>query len=201
MTDLSLPLAQRHAQPSAYPVVLAALIATTAALAGIQSGATEADSWQLAARYTARTGAAFFLIVFLIGPLSSSSLAPGIGFLTGNRRAWGLAFATAHFIHLGFLTSYFVITGETPPLLTLVIGGAGYTVLLMMTLTANDWSQRVLGRGWSALHTGGLFYIWFVFAASYGVRLTDPERFWIGVVGTACFWSALTVRILWRTRG
>ncbi|MEO0961218.1 MAG: hypothetical protein AAFY01_02230 [Pseudomonadota bacterium] len=190
-----------HTYDQAYPVMIAALVATAAALTGIFSGNTEAESWQLAARYTARTGAAFFLIVFLAGPLSRSPVGPGIEFLSKNRRAWGLAFATAHFIHLAFLTSFFVISGQSPDPLTVAIGGAGYAVLLMMTMTANDASQRVMGHGWTVIHTAGLFYIWFVFAASYGVRLTNPDSIWIGAIGSTLFWSALMVRIIWRKRG
>lgn len=201
MSHATTAQAALNQRDTAYPVMIAALVATAAGLTGILSGSTEAESWQLAARYTARTGAAFFLIIFLAAPLSRSPLAAGIQVVSSNRRAWGLAFATAHFIHLAFLTSYFALTGQTPPTVTVAVGGPAYVLILLMTLTANDWSQKVMGRGWTALHTVGLFYIWFVFTASYANRLDDPDRMWIGIVGSALFWSALALRIIWRKRG
>jgi DMSO/TMAO reductase YedYZ heme-binding membrane subunit len=161
--------AARAATIAAFCAV-AALGATTALLIGHGLADTPVEQWRLAARYTARFSVTIFLVVFVVS--SWNRLAPSTTsrFLRKRRRALGLAFATAHTIHLGALVTFNVVAGEVPKLATLVVGGGAYVVMFAMVATSNDASVRRLGRNWVRLHKLGIYWLWFVFSFSYGGR-------------------------------
>ena len=148
----------------------AALGAALAALYGHSSGSAPDERWQLAARYTARFSFSIFLPVFVAS--AWNRLAPGrvSRFLVRRRRALGLAFATAHTVHLVALVTYNVVAGTRPDVATLVGGGGAYLILFAMAATSNDASVRRLGRNWLRLHKLGVYWLWFVFALSYAGR-------------------------------
>ena len=148
----------------------AALGATLAALYGYGSGSAPDERWQLAARYTARFAFPIFLTVFAAS--AWNRLAPGrvSRFLVRNRRALGLAFATAHTVHLVALVAYNVVAGTRPDAVTIAAGGGAYLLIFAMVATSNDASVRRLGRNWLRLHKLGVYWIWFVFTFSYAGR-------------------------------
>ncbi len=172
------------------------MLASGAVVIGHGVGGDAAADALLAARYTARTSFALFLVVYLAGPLAT--LKPGLNTrnIARDRRWWGLAFAAAHFIHLAALIRFFIVSGEDPKLLTVVGGGFGYVVLAAMAATSSDRAQRALGRWWGRLHTFGLHYLWFVFAFSYFGRLFDPARQEQGIAGFGLALAALILRIV-----
>lgn len=147
----------------------------------------------MAARYTARLAFALFLVVFLARPLAGLIAAP---WLLRERRGLGLAFAGAHFTHLAALTATLVALGEPPALLTAVFGGFGYLVLLAMVVTSTDAARRAMGRGWSALHRFGVYYLWFIFAVTYLRRVMgrpDMAEYWVllGIALAALAWRLI----------
>ena len=148
----------------------ATLGATLAALYGHGAASAPDERWQLAARYTARFSFSIFLPVFVAS--AWNRLAPGrvSRFLVRHRRALGLAFATAHTVHLAALVTYNVVAGKRPDVVTLVAGGGAYLVMFAMVATSNDASVRRLGRNWLRLHALGVYWLWFVFAFSYAGR-------------------------------
>lgn len=150
---------------------LAALGATSAVLIGHGLADTPVEQWRLAARYTARFSVLIFLVVFVAS--SWNRLAPSAAsrFVLKRRRALGLAFATAHTIHLGALVTYNVMAGEMPSPTTLIVGGGAYVAMFAMVATSNDASVRALGRNWVRLHKVGIYWLWFVFTFSYGGRV------------------------------
>ena len=87
-----------------------------------------------------------------------------------QRRALGLAFATAHTIHLGALVTFHLLAGEVPKLLSLIVGGGAYAAMFAMVVTSNDASVRRLGRNWVRLHKVGIYWLWLVFTFSYAGR-------------------------------
>ncbi len=178
-----------------FPLHLATLAGSAAVVAGLAAGDTQHTGWQLATRWTARTSACFFLLVFLAGPLWRSRKALWIGPIMRNRRYWGLAFAIAHFIHLGALTLFFVIGPEDPAPIAILGGGFGYVLLALMTLTSNNAAQRAMGAWWTRVHTFGMIYLWVIFTQSYVGRLFDPERVWTGIIGTGLFAAAILLRL------
>ena len=148
----------------------AALGAALAVLYGHAAGSASDERWQLAARYTARFSFSIFLPVFVAS--AWNRLAPGrvSRLLVRRRRALGLAFATAHTVHLAALVAYNVVAGTRPDAATLAVGGGVYLLMFAMVATSNDASVRRLGRNWLRLHKLGVYAVWFVFTFSYAGR-------------------------------
>lgn len=163
----------RPAKPTAQIILVASIGALIAAGAGIWMGGDLArESFQGAARLTARWSFVIFLVVW-----SASALAhlwPG-GWRAGllyNRRGLGLGFAAAHLIHAGFfLTAILAFGTETSPK-TVIGGGLGYVFVILLALTSNDyWVRAMTPKGWKLLHSIGVNYIAIVFFVSYLGRL------------------------------
>ncbi|WP_353369357.1 hypothetical protein [Aliiglaciecola sp. NS0011-25] len=76
-----------------------------AVAAGLLVGAGLQESWQLAARYTARASYPLFLITFIASSLPRLHRAPWTMALFRDRRWWGLGFASCFFVHLLALPS------------------------------------------------------------------------------------------------
>jgi DMSO/TMAO reductase YedYZ heme-binding membrane subunit len=148
----------------------AALGASIAVLIGHSLGDTPLEEWRLAARYTARFSFPIFVLAFVASSWNRLAPSPASRFVMRRRRALGLAFATAHTIHLGALVTYNVLAGTTPGLAALVGGGGAYALMFAMVITSNDASVRRLGHNWVRLHKVGIYWLWFVFTASYGGR-------------------------------
>jgi sulfoxide reductase heme-binding subunit YedZ len=161
--------------PAAWLAVTGAALGVIAAVWQFATWGLDADGWQMAARYTARTSFLLFLLPFIAAPLAS--LWRGGAVLVRNRRGLGLGFAMAHFVHLGALTGYFVVSGETPAMITALGGGLGYLFVAAMAVTSHDAMVRRMGaKRWKLMHTIGLYYIWFIFAFTYLGRVqAAPE--------------------------
>ncbi|MGE6699589.1 hypothetical protein ACQKH5_18030 [Hyphomonas sp. NPDC076900] len=154
------------------------VLALTALWAGLciwTLGLTEQGVLELT-RLTARTSVFFFLAAFAASALFRTWPTPFSHYLLRNRRNMGLAFALAHFIHLGVLTSYFILSGEDPGLVRIIGGGLGYVIIGLMAMTSNDWSVRRLGRNWKRLHIAGGWYIWLIFLNGYLGRTLKGEQ-------------------------
>ena len=171
----------------------AAIGATFVALVGYSVGATPEERWLLAARYTARLSFPIFVLVFVAS--SWNRLAPSrvSRFLVQRRRALGLAFATAHTIHLAALVTRNVVAGERPGAVTLLAGGSAYLVMFAMALSSNDSAVRLLGRNWLRLHKVGIYWLWFVFTVSYAKRTFGALPEFAPLFGLAV--AALALRI------
>ncbi|MEW5940606.1 MAG: ferric reductase-like transmembrane domain-containing protein [Chloroflexota bacterium] len=144
-------------------------------------------------RILADAGFALLCLILLIGPLGR--FFPAINSLLPFRRELGIAFAVAATLHVlayarSFdfdLTRFFVGTEHHETILLANafasanwIGLVALAYGLILALTSNDFSQRLLGRGWKFLqqqsytlfilvflHTGILVYL--VIHAGYGI--------------------------------
>jgi methionine sulfoxide reductase heme-binding subunit len=161
-------------------------------------GASPAESWQLAARYTARFSFMVFLLVFLARPWNSLAPSTLSRTLLLRRRSLGLAFATAHSVHLAALTTFFVVKGTRPAPITVIVGGGAYLTLYAMAATSSDAAVRLLGRNWRRLHTFGVYYLWFVFAFTYGARTFERGSWYAPFFATAI--AALGLRLVARRK-
>ncbi|MFC3713163.1 hypothetical protein ACFOMD_11305 [Sphingoaurantiacus capsulatus] len=156
---------------------------------------TGAEGWSAATSWTARWALIPFALVFATPGL----LPRASGWfreLLRNRRGLGLSFALAHFIHAGAIVTLFAVTGGSPKLLTLLGGGLAYLFILAMALTSTNAAQRAMGRWWKHLHRWGLWYVFLIFAQSYGGRLARmgehaPE----GAFGLTVLLLALALRL------
>lgn len=135
-----------------------------------------ADSLLGFTRITARTSVFFFLAAFTASALMKLWRTEAARFLVMNRRQIGLAFALAHFIHLGALIAFFAVSGERPGLVTIIGGGGAYLFIALMAATSNDWSVRKLGPYWRRLHLTGSWYVWVIFLNSYAGRVAEGRE-------------------------
>ncbi|MBI1238721.1 MAG: hypothetical protein GC199_05195 [Alphaproteobacteria bacterium] len=180
-SDLASP--RPAAVGAAFFAFLGSAIGFAVAGGSLLAHGTENWGWQMAARYTARASFLLFILVYLARPIATAlgaALGPRI---LAARRGLGLQFATAHFVHLGALVTYLIVSETPPSPLTALFGGLGFVVLAAMVLTANDSGRQRLGeRAWQRLHVLGLHYLWFIFAFTYFGRIQRaPEmaEYWV----------------------
>jgi methionine sulfoxide reductase heme-binding subunit len=157
------------------------------------------DALVLAARYTARFSFLWFLMVFVSRPLATLWPRPATRWMLRRQRHLGLAFALAHFIHLGALVEFVRVSGRPASPVTVIVGGFGYVVLALMTATSNDASVRMLGANWKRIHRFGMYYLLFVFVATYLSRFTmrkppEPLGIYAGLLTLAA--CAVGIRVM-----
>jgi hypothetical protein len=115
--------------------------------------------------------------------------------LLRNRRYLGVSFAVSHTFHLAAIVWLVVSSSDFRHELEALpmIGGAlGYVFLYAMTATSFDRSARWLGhKAWTALHTTGIYYLWFIFFFTY---VGNFSRSWIHGVLAVLFGVAMLVR-------
>lgn len=175
-------------------ITLSALVAAAiVALGYTVEGGWSQDGALAAARWTAR-----FSFIWFITAWSASAIAklwPG-GWRTvllRRRRAVGLGFAAAHFVHLVALLVAVIIFAEPRSATTIYGGGLGYVFVALMALTSNDWSVRTLGpRNWKLLHTIGGVVIAAIFFVSYYGRLEDKP--WLAIPALSLLGGAVLLK-------
>lgn len=178
---------------------IAAAAGGTAVLLGLASAPTDVEGWRLAARWTARVSFLIFMPVYVASAwyrLAPGELSRG---LMRRRRAMGLAFATAHTIHLGALVTFLTLSGEPRPAETLVVGGGAYLTMFAMAATSNDAAVRALGKNWKRLHAFGIHYLWFVFAFSYAARTLGGDASYAPLLALALGGLGLRGVARWRS--
>jgi methionine sulfoxide reductase heme-binding subunit len=179
----------------------AALVGTAVILASLAAFPAGSDGWQHAARYTARLAFLFFVPVFYARAWHQLSPSAASRWAVRNRRYLGLAFATAHFVHLFALVRFNVTTDQVPDVVTLIGGGGAYVFITAMVATSNDWSVRTLGaRNWKRLHAVGIFWIWGVFTFSYFGRVAEGQLFFVPFLAVALAGLALRLYVRFRRR-
>jgi DMSO/TMAO reductase YedYZ heme-binding membrane subunit len=181
---------------------LVALAAGGVLAQAVLAAVDPAEGWRLAARHTARLSFLVFLPVYVAS--AWHRLAPGAAsrWAMRNRRSLGLAFATAHTVHLAALVGFNVAAGQRPDLVTLVGGGGAYLMMFAMVATSNDAAVRRLGaRAWKRLHAAGIHWLWFVFAFSYAGRVAEGRLAFLPLLGLALGGLALRVAARLRNRG
>lgn len=142
---------------------------------------TDAQSWALVVRATARTSLVLFLAAYVASSLRMFWRSDFSKWLLKNRRYVGLSFAVSHTLHLGAIVALsrtspdFEVTAGT-----LVVGGIAYVFLYLMALTSNDRAVAALGiTNWRRLHRAGMHYNWFIFLQSFGRRALSQAPFYI----------------------
>lgn len=181
-----------------WPMAMGLTVALLAMVAGLAAGATQLESWHLAARWTARVGFPIFLLTYLASSLVRLTPAPWSRALARDRRWWGLGFAASHTVHLVALVQAISLDPKPRTMASLVPGGLAYVFILAMALTSNTAAMRAMGRNWKSLHTVGIHVIWLIFTLAYAKRIPVPETRAIGVTMTTLALAALLVRVLAR---
>lgn len=183
------------------PLLLGLVAGLLAVAAGLLAGSDAAERAGLAARWTARAGLPLFLVAFLASTLVRRWPGPATRALLRRRRQWGLGFALAHTIHLVALGINVVFYAPGRTWQSLMGGGLAYAMLYAMALTSTDGWQRRLGKWWRRLHSVGIYYLWFIFTASYTGRALgdDPGKRVVGLFFGGILIAALALR-LWPQR-
>ncbi len=179
------------------PLLLGLFAGLLAVAAGLLAGGDAAERAGLAARWTARAGLPLFLVAFLASALVRRWPGATTRALLRRRRQWGLGFALAHTIHLAALGINVLVYAPGRTWQSLIGGGLAYAILYLMALTSTDGWQRRLGKWWRRLHGFGIYYLWFIFTASYAGRAfgDDPDKRIVGILFGSIMVAAFVLRL------
>jgi DMSO/TMAO reductase YedYZ heme-binding membrane subunit len=129
-------------------------------------------------RVTAASSLVLFVATFAASSLVALWPTRASKWLLRNRRELGLSVFSSQLVHGGLVIalargypgSFWANVATS----TLVGGLLGYALLALMAATSFDRAVKWLGRRrWRALHTTGMYYLWVVFATSYGGRAAE----------------------------
>ncbi|HUI25534.1 MAG TPA: hypothetical protein VL403_05570 [Candidatus Kryptonia bacterium] len=190
----------RTSAPAGWPVVgwcaFGLLVIATAVLAANGSG--EAGLRTLI-RVSALTSLLLFSGAFTASAFNRLLRAPVSRWLLANRRYLGVSFALSHTVHLvPIIVLASTVSDFRANPTTLVFGGIGYVVLAAMTATSFDRTAAWLGpRAWKRLHRFGVYYLWFIFAASYLPRVASSRWY---LFHSGVLMAALALRLYGRAK-
>lgn len=163
-------------------VLTIVLIALSVWIAGMRG--FEVDGIRMVIRFTARSSLLFFGLAFSASALALLWPTSGTRWLRRNRRYLGLTFAASHAIHAVAIICFAVMAptdyAEATTLASYIFGGIGYAFIIAMAVTSFDRSAAAIGpRAWRILHTTGIYYLWFQFMVSFGMRIPQmPNYVW-----------------------
>lgn len=160
------------------------------------------DVMAIVNRWLVRAGLPLFWLAFAAAPVAKLWPSPATRRLVRERRGIGVCWATIHLTHAAaIMSTWRGEAGEVPPLADVAIGGLGFVLTALMWATSNDASQRVLGRGWRVLHRTGLWYLTFIYVASYTGNLANEPTLWKAIaLATFVGLAGLRAFVWWRGR-
>ncbi len=153
-------------------------------------------------RLTARTSLVLFLFAFTASAMARLWPGPRTQWLLRHRRAFGLAFAFSHAMHLVAILAFARLDAaafaqQTRPL-DWVTGGIAYVFIALLAATSWDGAVRWMGvRRWRLLHTVGIAYLWISFMATFGKRIPMSAAYGLAV---ALLVAALVLRVIGSAR-
>jgi len=200
--DITMPAAapRAHHRWWLFWAIAAAVLLITALAVTTQPPGVAAI--RLAIRVTARTSLLLFCTAFAASALAGWWRGRATRALLGYRRQIGLGFAFSHAVHLVAVIAFARVApaqfAAATNVLTYLGGGLAYLLIAAMASTSFDRSARWLGaRRWRILHGVGGYYVWIIFANSYGRRaLHDP--FYRPML--ALLVAAMVVKLAWVVR-
>jgi methionine sulfoxide reductase heme-binding subunit len=156
-------------------VAISSAVIVLLVLATLAVDGTGEEGIRAVIRLTARTSVLLFTAAFTASALRRRWPTSLTRWLLRRRRQIGLSFAVSHGLHLLAIVQLATRFPDTfwpnTSMVTIVFGGLAYVFILLMALTSNDASVRLLGgRRWSLLHTTGMYVIWTIFFVSYTPR-------------------------------
>ena len=182
------------------PMCLAALLAMTAVDLSSSLGVSSMIQFsvRLAVPWLFIAFCASSLVVIFPGEFSR--------WVLRNRRMFGLCFATGMAWQLFFIV--WLVVGhfdyymeEAYDYLSLLEQVPGYVLLIAMTITSFRFGRSQLSpKQWKILHTGGIYFIWFVVWTTYwfelfyydDIQFIDYLYYWAGFTAWALRMAAWT---------
>jgi sulfoxide reductase heme-binding subunit YedZ len=148
-------------------------------------------------RLTARTSLVFFLLAFIASALTRLWPMPETAWLLRHRRAFGLAFAVSHAVHLAAIIAFAKLDvpgfAHQSSFANFVTGGIAYVFIALMAATSWDGAVRWLGlQRWRLLHAVGAYYIWVSFVVTFSKRIPMSAGY---VVPVVVLFAALLLRV------
>jgi hypothetical protein len=146
-------------------------------------------------RTTARTSFVLFTAAFVAAGAAHRWPEHATGWLLANRRYFFVSFAVSHLVHLVAILALARLVPTFDPVGT-VLGGLGYVFIVAMAATSFDRTAAWLGaRRWRRFHAIGMYYLWFIFLASYLPRAFFDSLAYAPFVAVlmAALWLRLTM--------
>jgi len=173
----------------------AAVGVTLMTLAVFAVAGTGEDGMRMLLRATARSSAVLFSAAFAASALQRRFRTGWTKWLLANRRYVGVSFAVSHLVHLGAIVGLATVSPAVHfAATTVVLGGFGFVRVAAMTATSFDATAAWIGRrAWRALHTFGMYYLWFIFFATSAPKLTTEAA---AVPLTALLVAVMALRLL-----
>lgn len=179
-----------------WPWIAGLVVGLAALLLGLMQPEDAVRQWQLAARWTARVGFPFLVLVYVARPLTQlwkSEFSKG---LLKRRKYFGLGLATCHTIHLYALYTALAVAGQDFTPAQLVAGGGAYAIMYVMAFTSNAAAIKALGKWWKRIHRVGVHWLWVVFAFTYLRDIAEPEKQAYSISAFAMAMGAALIRFL-----
>jgi hypothetical protein len=160
------------------PIWMGAAFACAAALGAAVLAVLGANTHgiAIALRATARFSFLLFWLAYAGGALKTL-FGPAFAGLARRRRDFGLAFASGHLAHLGFVIWLYRIRVKEPiPETSAVIFSIGFAwIFVLVALSMRVVRQRMSGAMWRVLQTVGLEYIAYLFFSDFfRIGTTQP---------------------------
>ncbi len=182
------------------PMCLAALLAMTAVDLSSSLGVSSMI------QFSVRLAVPWLFIAFCASSLVAIFPGEFSRWVLRNRRMFGLCFATGMAWQLFFIVwlvvghfDYYV--EEAYDYLSLLEQVPGYVLLIAMTITSFGFGRSKLSpKQWKILHTGGIYFIWFVVWTTYwfelfyydDIQFIDYLYYWAGFTAWALRMAAWT---------
>ena len=166
----------------------------------------DVDGVRMVIRFTARTSLLFFCLAFSAAALARLWPNGWTRWQRRNRRYLGVTFAASHGLHAIAIGCYAVMdpTGyaAATSAASYIFGGLGYAFIIAMAVTSFDRTAATIGpRTWRILHTTGIYYLWFQFMVSFGMRIPQmPNYVWFLMPLIVVMVLRITAAILQRRR-
>lgn len=167
-----------------------AIAAITLGAAWLDAFSSESLRWGI--RFTARTSAVLFLLVFTASAAARVIPSSFTRWQRANRRYLGLSFAFSHFVHAIVIVAFASKGPEqyahavTPDMV--IVGSIGYALIILMAATSFKATAAMIGaKAWSVLHNIGVHWLWLQFVVAFGVRAK---------AGGLLYWSFIAVFML-----
>ena len=184
------------------PMCLAALLAMTAVDLSSSLGVSSMI------QFSVRLAVPWLFIAFCASSLVAVFPGEFSRWVLRNRRMFGLCFATGMAWQLFFIVwlvvghfDYYV--EEAYDYLSLLEQVPGYVLLIAMTITSFRFGRSQLSpKQWKILHTGGIYFIWFVVWTTYwfelfyydDIQFIDYLYYWAGFTAWASRMVAWTLK-------
>lgn len=136
--------------------------------------------WHASVRATAVFAFPLWLLAYLAGPIARLAPGPTTRALRARRRAIGLAFFVAQYVHLAAIVGLARIEPGILEDPTAVYGGGfGFLMVAVLAATSNDASVKRLGESaWRRLHAFGQLTLAVVYLATYGPLIDEDLAYW-----------------------